>query len=185
MSENNSPINNEALEELLAKRKELLAAGDKQALIEHMNNIAQEIALNAKFLTVVRLSETPTLKEDGTVNLNENTKVGFVMLNAQDGSTWHPAFTSWDEVFKWKDIANESAPPQSFIVGFDQFISMLKSNPGPRGIVINPFSDNLVIPRELLEKWADTKAELIKPKPGTHVVKGGLAAIMDDPSMKQ
>lgn len=180
----NSPVNNEILEQLLEQRKELLKEGDKAKLIEHMNIIAQEICMESRFLSVVHMSETPTVKEDGTVKLNADTKIGFVLLNTPSGEAWQPAFTSWDEVFKWKDVTS-SATPQTFVLGFDDYMTMLGINNTLRGIVINPFSDNLLIPRELLEKWADTKRELLKPKPGTHIVKGGIEAILDNPEFKQ
>ncbi|MBS7369314.1 MAG: SseB family protein [Oscillospiraceae bacterium] len=184
MAENN-PVNNEVLEQLLEQRKELLKEGDKKKLIEHMNTLAQVICMDAKLLSVVRMSETPTVNEDGIVKLSADTKIGFVLLNTPNGEAWQPAFTSWDEVFKWKDMAASPAPPQTFVLSFDNYVTMLKHNESIRGVVINPFSDNLLIPRELIEKWADTKRELLKPKPGTHVVKGGLAAIMDNPEFKQ
>ncbi len=78
-----------------------------------------------------------------------NTRVNFMMLSQKDGKKFLPAFTSIDEVRKWRKEENL----QNVVSTFDQYLGIITSDEnGPDGLVLNPFGENIIMPRELLLK---------------------------------
>ena len=169
------PIENPKLTELLKQLAERREARDEQGFRNVMNQAAEEICMNAHFLALVRFSEQPKNNGDGTATFEKNTTIGFVMLNDGEGAAWHPAFTDWNELYKWQSAVSGEQPPQTLILGFDDFAGMIEKNTGVRGLVINPFSDNLMLSRETLAGWAETKKQVLSaPKTEAHIVRGGV-----------
>ncbi len=82
----------------------------------------------------------------------ENTRVNFMMLSQKDGKTFLPAFTSFEELIKFR----EDEKLQTIVTNFDQYLSIICSDEnGPAGFVIDPFGSNLIMPRELLKALFD------------------------------
>ena len=142
---------NNALIELIAKVK----SASKEEFMPIMNDIAQEIAMNAKFISPVRFSQEPVLNEDGTARLPEGTTISFAQLTNEKGQRFYPVFTSADEMMKWDQMKEQK--PQTLTLGFDDYASMVLDRNGGEGFVINPFSDNLMIAREAVERWRKKK----------------------------
>lgn len=77
----------------------------------------------------------------------KNTKINFMMLSQKDGKTFLPAFTKLEELTKFR----EDEKLQTIVTNFDQYLSIICSDEkGPDGFVIDPFGENLIMPRELL-----------------------------------
>lgn len=171
----NKPVENPKLTELLKQLAERREARDEQGFRNVMNQVAEEICMNAHFLALVRFSEQPRNNGDGTATFEKNTTIGFVMLNDGEGAAWHPAFTDWNELYKWQSAVSGEQPPQTLLLGFDDFAGMIEKNTGVKGLVINPFSDNLMFSRETLAGWVETKKQVLSaPKTETHIIRGGV-----------
>lgn len=76
------------------------------------------------------------------------TRIQFMMLKNEDGSTFLPAFTSMEEVKKWRkeDVI------QTVVCRFDQYINIVCSDEnGPKGVAIDAFGSNILLSRTLIE----------------------------------
>lgn len=137
--------------ELIAKAK----TASKEDFVPLMNELAQEIALNAKFISPVRFSKEPVLSENGTATLPEGTTIAFAQLSNEKGQKFYPVFTSADELMKWDQM--KSQKPQTLTLGFDDYAAMILDKNGGEGFVINPFSDNFVVGKDTVERWKNKK----------------------------
>lgn len=136
----NKPIANPKLKELIGKMK-------REQTDQNLNNALEEITMNASFLSVVTMSEPPERNADSTATLKKDTLVQFPIISDTEGKKYYPIFTDWEEVAKW----NLSEPPQAMIMGFDDYYAMLCSNEDVEGLAVNPFSDNMVLTRNMLK----------------------------------
>ncbi len=76
-----------------------------------------------------------------------DTRIQFMMLTSDKKEIFLPAFTSLDELNKWK-----KEQMQTVVCRFDNYINIICSDPnGPKGIAIDPFGSNILLSRELLE----------------------------------
>ncbi len=71
--------------------------------------------------------------------------MSFPMLTTQDGRQFYPVFIDWEEFGKWEAMKYQK--PQTMIMNFDDYAAMVIDKGRGSGIVINPFSDNLLLDR--------------------------------------
>lgn len=113
-----------------------------------------------KFISELRRAKfiSPAIVEvmgpDGEYKVADNsskrgdTRIQFMMLTTESGARFLPAFTSMDEVRKWR----KEEKLQTVVCNFDQYIRIVTSDAeGPSGIAIDPFGSNILLSRELLE----------------------------------
>ncbi|AOA01657.1 enhanced serine sensitivity protein SseB [Carnobacterium maltaromaticum] len=79
--------------------------------------------------------------------IKENNKISIVKIIDEKGIEYLPAFTDWKNFQLNVDNTKEV---QSVIFSFKEFFNILESDLSLFGIVINPYSDNLVLSRENL-----------------------------------
>ena len=114
----------------------------------------------AKFISDLRraIFITPAIVEvkgeDGEFRVAEDssqkgeTRIQFMMLQNDKKERFLPAFTSMEEVRKWR----KEERFQTVVCKFDQYINIVASDPqGPKGLAIDPFGSNILLARELLE----------------------------------
>ncbi len=142
----NKPVENPKLSGLLRQYEQLRTD-------DVLNEVYQEIAVNAHFLSVVNMTEEPETAVDGVITLKKNTTIQFPMLSTIDGHSFFPVFTDWFELSKWEAIK----APKTFILSFDDYAAMVCDDEKSEGIVINPFSDNLIISRQMVKHIKTTK----------------------------
>lgn len=94
-----------------------------------------------------------------TVNPSQ---IKFFLINTKDGKAFFPAFTDVEESMKFK-VAGEKDPTPKNIVRTIQDYDVLLSDPKSivQGVIINPGTDNIVIPKQLVALLAGRK----KPQP--------------------
>ncbi|MFT9057762.1 MAG: enhanced serine sensitivity protein SseB [Ethanoligenens sp.] len=146
----NKPVEN-------PKLKELLRQFNQNKTNDIMNDLFKEIATNAHFLSVIMLSEEPKQNENVTATFQKDTIMQFPMLTTQDEQSYYPIFTDWIELGKWQAAKS----PKTLILSFDDYASMVLKDENTHGIVINPFSDNMIIDRELIEHLKTRKDIII------------------------
>ncbi len=148
----NQTIQNPKLGALLEKYKGAYV-NDKKAAAEILGQIADELALHSRILAPVSLSEEP-ISKNGKLVLKDGTNVAFMLLNG-DGNDFLPIFTDNTEFSKWD--AGDDKIPYSLTIDFDSCASILESNAACWGLAVNPFSDNLQIPRSMALNWFEQK----------------------------
>ena len=78
---------------------------------------------------------------------NGEVRVSFMMLSSEDGTKYLPAFTSLDEVRKWR----EEEKLQTVVGNFDRYINFVASDPNNiSGVVIAPFGSNIILSNQLI-----------------------------------
>ena len=135
----NKPLENFRLNVLLKETKE-------NQTETGMNMLFEEIVMNARFLSVIFLSELPKPNEDGTATFQKNTTMQMPMLSSAGGKHFYPVFTDHAELEKWQKMEK----PNTLVLTFDDYAAFLEKNEQAEGIVINPFSDNFVLNRKLM-----------------------------------
>lgn len=148
----NKPLENPRLKELFARRR---AAEDGEALRPVMEKLLSEVVLNARFLSVVRLSSAPEAEESGRAVLPAEADIGFPMLAAPDGRQFYPVFIDREELGKWDPLPEEGL--KTLALGFDEYAYMVLDKNEGDGLVINPFSDNLSLDRGSLRELRERK----------------------------
>ncbi|MDO4619708.1 MAG: SseB family protein [Lachnospiraceae bacterium] len=119
--------------------------------------IRDGVCLNGRFLAKVQLSQPP-MKQDGKTVLAPETKLSFLTLTTKQGERYYPVFTDEDELARWRDSAVENV--HKVVVGFNDFLPLMKAAPDLDGIVINPMTDNFVMPKALINDWNEQLKKL-------------------------
>lgn len=153
----NQKLENNIMRELFEKRKNV-DTNDKDAVNAVMGEIADELVMRSRFLSVVSLSKPPIEDEKGNAALDKGTNINFALLDNGSGARFFPIFTDSEELAKW-----DSPPSQTTIqLGFDNYASMVEGNGSCEGIVVNPFSDNLLLNKSIVIKWYEKKQVMTK-----------------------
>ena len=148
----NKPLENPKLKALFIQKK---AAKSDVEFDGVMNELCGEIVMNAHFLSVVKFSKEPESKGSNQVVVTKGTQIAFPMLATQDNRKFYPAFIDWVELGKWS--AMKDTKPKTLILSFDDYASMVLDSNGGDGFVINPFSDNLILDRKIINHLREKK----------------------------
>ena len=118
---------------------------------EALNAVANELVFRSRVIVPVQLSEEP--EKDGSVlSAKPGTHISFVLLKADDKS-YLPVFTENEELDKWSFEGGK--PEYTIVLDFNGLASIFEQNSSCTGLVINPFTDNLMVQREMLLKWSE------------------------------
>lgn len=148
----NQPVTNPRLLELLQLWH--VHGGDNQ-----LNLVLEEIALRAHFLSVVVFSEMPESNGDGTAVFKKNSTIQIHTLTTQDNKIYYPCFTDWNELSKSKPVYQS---PTILVMSFDDYYSLIQRDSNLDGIVINPFGDNLLLNRKMIDHMKTQKDFVIR-----------------------
>ncbi len=125
---------------------------------EHNNMLLSEM-MKSNFICPVIITPAPQTDAEGKMKMAPGSKVQFPMLSASDGKNFFMAFTDKMEYDKWKHEEGASF----FAVNMDEYAGMiLRKDAQAAGFVINPYSANIVIPREMLGAVMAAKIARIK-----------------------
>ena len=159
-------VENTRLKELFARRKQCT---DNEQLAPIMNDIAEEIVMNARFLSLVR-----TEKAGG-----DTARISFALLNDGKGRRFYPLFTDTEELMKWQLAQAEN--PSTMALAFDNYAQMIVDKNAADGIVLNPFGDNLLIEKETVSRWWEKK-QIVKKGFTQRIIPNGTEAVFTTPS---
>ena len=108
-----------------------------------------DLMVEAKFLAPVSI--TPAPETDGrmmtTITLPPDSKIRFHMIENGKGQRFFLAFTSFEEMRKWRPNQDN----QTIISNFDDYAHLLKNSVGDgkiAGFVIHPFGTNVIFSKE-------------------------------------
>lgn len=119
---------------------------------DHRIMFAEELR-RATLLTPAVIEPAPVTDEEGNSKLLPGSQISFPLLNTLDGKKFCMGFTDPVEYKVWA-VRNGNLP--FFAFEFQDYVNMIFSkdsqgNENPTlGLVINPLSANVVIPREML-----------------------------------
>ena len=137
----NEVVENQRLKELLKKIDE-----DNSPELE--NEILEEIIMKVNFLSYINSNELESTF--GNINFN--------VLKTDDDKTYLPAFTDLEELSKW-GIPEKM---NTITLNFDDYVEIILDNDNIDGLVINPFGDYYIIPKEGLKDLKEMKKERLK-----------------------
>lgn len=127
---------------MLVGAMELLRAEDTP---EHRKLVMEEI-MHAKFLSPVTIDPKPVPDENGMTKITAEHKIQLPMLTAGE-KHFFMAFTDMGELKQWKE-----KNPTIFAFTFNDYINMMMSAGSTcDGVVLNPFGNNMVLTRDLIE----------------------------------
>lgn len=118
---------------------------------DHRIMFAEELR-KASLLTPALIKPAPVTDEEGNSKMLPGSQVNFPLLNSRDGKKFCMGFTDLVEYKYW---AVRNGTPPFFALQFQDYVNMIfcedgQGNESPvLGLVINPLSDNVVIPREM------------------------------------
>lgn len=111
---------------------------------------------------------------DGSVSLVDQPQVRFRLFAANDGRKFFPLFTDAEEYKKWEGSSQHNLAA----VNFTQLCAVMEkdTSSGAVGCVINPFSHNQLVPKELMLHALRTEAIA----PGTQIKLGVMEKYPDE-----
>lgn len=122
---------------------------DNTALVQAMKDLKTKQSHEAE-LDFVRLLGKATLLSPAIVNdkrVEGKQHIQFMTLKTQEGFPILPAFTNREELAKYQP----DVKPQAVICRLAQYIEMITSEGGPYALVVDPFGENIILSREILE----------------------------------
>ncbi len=105
-------------------------------------------AIKSKFITLAKVQAPQNVAKshgDKTV-MQQQSQVQFQLIQNAENEQYFPAFTSLDEMNKWKGTNPDATP---IIMTFQDFAQVLGNPNGPKGFVINPFGKSVAFPRQM------------------------------------
>ncbi len=147
----NKPVDNPSL---IAAIKVMCAENNEKNQADMINEV-----IKASFITPVKITpDPPAPDKDGNTVLPKETVIGFVTLENEENEEFFIAFTDWQQLAKWREKGDE----QTIIVTYADLSTLVLDPRGKSsGFVINPYSDNIVIKKQLIK----TLNEQRKKKP--------------------
>ena len=108
--------------------------------------------MNAKLLSPVvrQIAVTDEARQQG------NARLRFTMIQNAQGNKYYMAFTDWASLNKWKKEEGQ----QVVHMEFDDLASIvLRKGSNIEGFVINPYSENITIPKSMILSLKKQKEE--------------------------
>lgn len=121
---------------------------DEKVRNDLWNRLVAELVMNTRFISPV------TIEDAG----NGDQNITFRLLRSNEGDRYFPVFTSSEDLALWKET--ESGETAQFI--FDNYANMLAVNAECKGFVVNPFSDNFKVEKDLAAQWLEQKQVLMQ-----------------------
>lgn len=149
----NGPVNNKALEDAMMQTK----ANDCK---ETQNNMFQML-VKAELMIPVKLDKKPVKHSDQTMTVAKGTRIDFPMIKSVGGNAFTMGFTSEAELLKWSGGKRVNHA----VFCFDDYAQLiLQEDSNLSGLVINPFHQNVVFPKSLIETLQQHKAMLLRKR---------------------
>lgn len=112
--------------------------------------ILKTILEKGRFLAAAVLDSDSQINEDESAAFEEKTTMSFPYLTDSSGQPFQPVFTDWTELGVWGSSHGNEC--NTTVIGFDDVRIMLENTDILQGVVVNPFSNNLIIMKENIKK---------------------------------
>ena len=148
---------NKELKEYLSWRATCVTEAQRKNLV---NKLGDQICMKTSFVTFIGMSEKHQKIEDGKAYFPSGTKIVYFTLTDKEGREFLPLFTGEEELLKWKQAAEKN--PMKCLMTFDDLGPVFVTNAKFTGAVINPMSDNFIMPRDLIAGWMAKKRNVMQ-----------------------
>ncbi|MBQ7955430.1 MAG: enhanced serine sensitivity protein SseB [Lachnospiraceae bacterium] len=109
--------------------------------------VFEEIVMKAKFVSpAIFEKKAENAGEDGGL-FSEGTIVRMPMITSPEGKGFYAMFTDYDEFENWTAVKGTD----TMILSFDDYAALMEKSEQAEGVVLNPFSDNLVLNRQTMD----------------------------------
>ena len=136
----NTPITNPELVTAIETIQKEINADTQDAYLKAIKN--------ARFLSPVTIEPRPESGDaEGKTTLKSDTKISFIGFTDANGDNYLPVYTDWTALKQWRDIPDE----QTLITSYDDISSMVMKNPNNVGFVINLYSHNIPVRRDMID----------------------------------
>ena len=136
----NTPVTNPELVTAIAAVQKEINADTQGAYFKALKH--------ARFLSPVTIEPRPGPGDiDGITTLEVDTKINFMFLTDASGAHYLPVYTDWPALKQWRDVSDE----QTLVVTYDDVSDMILKDPKAAGFVINPYSHNISVRRDMIE----------------------------------
>ncbi len=151
------------------KLKEAIDTLKKEQSKEHQDMLFAALK-DAKLLAPAIFDVPMKPDQKGRIQIPKNAKIKFVLVNTREGKTFFPAFTDHAEAQKLH--VSQPGSQQQIVRTLNEYASMLQNpNNQAEGIVINPMSENIIIPKALIERLVSGNETQAQPfAPGANVM---------------
>lgn len=140
------------------------------------NMVIEEVVMNTRFVTPAYLSEKPELNENGTVVFTEEIKLRIPAMSDGEGGFFYAMFTDKEEYDQWTGTEKL----ECITLTFDNYVELIQENEDIAGVVLNPFSDNLVFTR-INMLHLKTQKELKTKGVAVHTVTQDMQVMIGEP----
>lgn len=166
-------LNNKKLKDLLADRMKLGTNGnkDKEKLNAALEKIVVEVVENAKFLVPVELAVEPVKDKDGGLCVPTSANVTFVIFSLDEKQRFIPIFSDTETYNKWEDKA---ANVHAMTMDFPSLANLLEKSALDEGLVLNPFTDNMMIKHDMALKWFE-QFQIARNGTASHAIPASMA----------
>lgn len=166
-------LNNDELLQAVAKMRE-------DATQENQSHVL-DIMVEAQYLAPVSITPEPETEGGVMINIElpPDAQIRFHMIENASGERFFLAFSSFEEMAKWRQNANM----QTIIVSFDDYAGMLqraKEDASIAGFVIDPFGMNLIFGKEQTLSIKEIKDKYARTGKG-HQIKEGQEIYVGEP----
>lgn len=147
MIDSNGPVLNTRLVNAM---QEMLEDNNERTRSKMINAL-----MNATLLSPVirQIAVTEEAQKEGAARMR------FTLLSNTKGEKYYMAFTDWAALNKWKKEKGQ----QVVHMDFDDFAAVVtRKDNNVAGFVINPFSENITIPKEMVISLKKQKDQLEK-----------------------
>lgn len=118
----------------------------RQTLQENQQMFEQEL-FKAVFMSPVVITPVPAKDEEGNIQLAPGTKISIQGMKFKNNMNLVMAFTDKKELEKWE----QSEGMHTLSLTMNELIASVLKDPNMAGITINPFSANIIVPKERME----------------------------------
>lgn len=151
----NKPVTNPDLVKAMKKMQENPTKDNQDIFLAEV--------MKAHFLTPVVIDPQPKHKKD-LASIKKGTKINFGLITNQQEQSFFIAFSDWNELKKWKNNENQ----QTLVVTYKDLETMILGNSqGSNGFVINPFGENVLFNREMINVFKDIPEQRTTARPYT------------------
>lgn len=163
---------NKTLKNLLDVRMDIGANGnkEKEKLQNTLEKVVAEMVENAKFLVPVEIAVEPEKDKDGGLCIPASTDVTFVIFSLDEKQRFIPIFSDTETYNKWEKAENVHA----MTMDFASLVNLLEKSTTGEGLVLNPFTDNMMVKREMALKWFE-QFQIARNGSASHAIPASMA----------
>lgn len=130
------------------KLKEAMSVFRGESNNQNLNVVINEL-VRARLIVPVAFDfggQMPKSDGKGKILMPKDTRISYQMVTTQEGQKFFIAFSDEPSLRQWKDAKGK----QLLFLGFNEVCALVERNEMASGLVVNPMSDNMRFPKQIL-----------------------------------